>query len=91
MGGFNKFSKEEKSLYGGAKIFQKELEFQTKELKGPCMVFEKGDNLTLPKEEISLLSLGPKFCLYNKLVEENFEGAVEECMMKIKWDLMGEE
>ena len=36
------------------------------------------------------MRLGPKYCLYKRLNEEDFETDLEECVMKVKWDMLGE-
>ena len=38
-----------------------------------------------------MLKLGRKFCVLKTLNDEEFEAALEECIMKIKWDMMGDE
>ena len=47
--------------------------------------------VTLSKEEKLLLTLNPKFCEYNNINEENFEGELEQTILKYKWDQMGKE
>ena len=43
------------------------------------------------KDEKNFLRLGPKFCVMGCLSEEKFEVDIEECVAKLKWDVMGEE
>ena len=50
-----------------------------------------GERIKLDNNELEVLKLGPKFCLYVKLVDEDFETDLEESIMKIKWDLMGDD
>ena len=56
------------------------------------MIVENIDEtISLNNDEIEALKLGPKFCLFKNLTEEGFEADLEEAIMKIKWDLMGED
>ena len=50
-----------------------------------------GEMLTLGNEEKDLLRLAPKFCLMEDLNEEEFEADLEECILKIKWEIMSED
>ena len=47
--------------------------------------------IILSEDEMNALKLGPKFCVIGNISEENWEIAIEECIAKIKWDVMGEE
>ena len=51
----------------------------------------EGETIELSDDEYDLLRLGPKYCLYNKLNDEEFETDVEECLMKVKWDMMADD
>ena len=75
---------------GEPKIFVSE-EYEAEEIKKPVLVEGEGETIVLSADECEALMLGPKFCLYNNLGEEEFDAAVEESIMKVKWDLMGEE
>ena len=55
------------------------------------IVASMDEEISLNNEEIEVLKLGPKFCLLKNLTEEGFEADLEEAIMKIKWDLMGED
>ena len=77
-------------MMGEPKIFVSDV-FEAEEIKKPVLVEGEGESISLSEEECEALMLEPKFCLYNNLEEEEFETAVEECIMKVKWDLMGEE
>ena len=59
--------------------------------RDPVIVENTGETIVLSKDELELLRLGPKYCLFVNLTEENFETDVEEAVMKIKWDLMGDD
>ena len=63
-----------------------------KDTTDPAVVSGGGDmEVTLSKEEKLLLTLNPKFCEYNNINEENFEGELEQTILKYKWDQMGKE
>ena len=40
---------------------------------------------------MGLLTLGPKFCILNDLVEETFEKEIEECIVKLRWETTNDE
>ena len=60
-------------------------------MKGPVVVAREGEEIPLSKEEVSILSLGPKFCVLNNLNEEEFANNIEQAILKYKWDSMGDE
>ena len=51
----------------------------------------KDCKISITEEEKTLLKLGPKFCMLRNLIEEEFEADLEECFVKIKWAMMGDE
>ena len=56
------------------------------------MIVCRGDEeIHLSDEELDVLALGPKFCIFNNLNEETFERELEECIIKFRWEMMGEE
>ena len=59
-------------------------------MRDPAIVAKEGEEVTISKNEREFLKLGPKYCLYKRLNEENFETDLEECIMKVKWDMLGE-
>ena len=50
---------------------------------------DKDCKISITEEEKTLLKLGPKFCMLRNLIEEEFEADLEECIVKIKWDMIG--
>ena len=60
-------------------------------MKDPVIVLGEGEEIILSKEEREISKLGPKFCTYKNLLEEDFEADIEECILKIKWDMMSDE
>ena len=60
-------------------------------MKDPAVVMGEGEELRLTENEIDILRLGPKFCIFKNLCEEEFEADLEETIMKVKWDMMGDE
>ena len=61
------------------------------EIKEPVVVAGPSEEIILSENERAALKLGPKFCVYTRLSDEEFEVDVEECILKIKWDMMGED
>ena len=78
-------------MMGAPKIFTEEGVIKKEEIKNQVIVEGPGEVIKLDENERAALKLGPKFCMYNKLSDEEFEVDVEECILKIKWDLMGDE
>ena len=71
---------------GCPKIFVDDLE--PEEIKKPVIV---DPDIELNKEEMDVLSLGHKFCIFVNLTDESFEADMEEVIMKCKWDMMSED
>ena len=82
--------KEVVKLMGNPKILLDE-ELKPEEMRKPVVVLGEGEKIELNVDEVEVLSLGPKFCQYNNLVDEEFETDLEECLMKVKWDFMGDD
>ena len=74
-------------MMGKLKIFRND-DVETVEIKKPVVVEGLGENVELSVDEVELLKLGPKFCLYVDLKMEEFETDLEECLVKVKWDMM---
>ena len=79
-------SNEEYQKYGGARIFSEECELVAEDAKGPVLVCKEGEGISLSEDEVRFLSLGPKFNILKKLRLEDFEPALEEAIMKYKWE-----
>ena len=62
-----------------------------KAMKGPVVVSKDGENLVIDDDENEFLSLGPKFCIFNYLDEEEYANNLEQAILKYKWDKMGED
>ena len=71
---------------GNPRIFMCD-DIEADEVRNPVVVAGEGENVTLSMEEKAVLKLGPKFCLFKNLNIEEFEADVEECLVKVKWDL----
>ena len=84
-------TREEKKPMGDPSLFREDGNLMGEELRNPAVVMGEGEELSLTKEEKDILRLGPKFCVFKNLDEEEFEADLEETIMKIKWDMMGEE
>ena len=72
-------------------VFGEDELLKPEDVRKPVVVVRDGESIQLNEDEEQVLMLGPKFCLYVNLSEEELETNVEECIMKIKWDMMGEE
>ena len=83
--------KEVREIMGNPTIFDDKVIFGGDAVKPPVIVEGVGEDIVLSKAETEMLQLGPKFCLYKNLCEEEFEADVEECLMKVRWDLMGDD
>ena len=84
-------AKVDRLKYGGAKIFAEEYEHEKNEEYVPCLVrLDDEEEIKISDEEKDLLSLGPKFNVRNKLCEEMFLCEVEECVIKLRWEMMSE-
>jgi hypothetical protein len=77
--------------YSSVKVFVEGCELLTEELKGPVIVEREGFPINLSEGERALLTLGPKFCVYEKCSEEKFVTNVEICFLKYKWDKMSDD
>ena len=71
---------------GNPRMFVEEL--TPEDIRKPVII---NKDIELNDEEFEVLSLGQKFCLFVNLNDETFEADVEEVIMKVKWDMMGEE
>ena len=82
---------EDRMKYRGANIFDREYEFEDDEKHEPCIVCYEDENIVISDEEAELLALGPKYNIRNKLDEELFLCEIEECVIKLRWEMMGDE
>ena len=82
---------EDKNKYGGARIFSETCDMRSEPDLKPSIVLMEGEEIFLYENEVSVLALGPKFCILNKLCDETFERELEECIVKYRWEIMGEE
>ena len=64
---------------------------EPQEMREPTLVQGEGEGLSLSTNEKKVLALGPKYCVYSNLDEEMFSAEVEECIMKLRWDLMNDD
>ena len=74
-----------------AEIFKEPCNMRGNDDQDPVIVMRDGEELILNEDEMRVLSLGPKFCVYNNLCEETFERELEETIIKYRWELMGKE
>ena len=89
--GIEELKKEDRKKYGGANIFDLNPEWTKKDNKDPSVVCGNGKKLQMSDEEMALLRIGPKFNVMGKLCEERFEVELEQAIMKVKWEIMGNE
>ena len=83
-------SKEMTELVGKPRILDENVDVETRGAKDPIVVVREGEEIVLNEDEREALRLGPKFCVLNRLDDEEFEVDVEEMVMKLKWDMMGD-
>ena len=69
---------------GNPRIFGEDECVKAEDIRKPVIVENEGEKVTLSDDEAGALMLGPKFCLYNVLTEEEYETNLEECIMKLK-------
>ena len=77
-------------LIGRPRIFDENVNVETKGVKDPVIVVREGEEILLDDNEREALKLGSKFCVLSRLDDEEFEVDVEEMIMKLKWDMMGD-
>ena len=65
-------------MMGTPMMFNDDDKMTVEMVRDPIIVEGEKENIVLSEDERELLKLGPKFCLYNKLLEEDFETDVEE-------------
>ena len=87
----DELSEEDRSKYGEARIFREDYKLGNKEKYEPIIICEKDEEIKLNKDEVELLRLGPKFCVLNDLCGEKFEKEIEECIVKLRWEVMAED
>ena len=86
--GWEDLPKPWRTTMGNPRIFNDKEDLLKEDVKEPMVVKGMEEDLSLTDSEMELLKLGPKFCVYKNLSEEEFETDIEECIMKVKWDLM---
>ena len=84
----DELTKDEQEKYGMVEIFNNKVGLSKEKLREPEIV---GEGIVLSEEELNVLALGPKFCVRKKLSMEEFDTELEECIAKIRWEMMGEE
>ena len=53
------------------------------------MVGDEGQQLVINEDKRNTLRLGPKFCVMGRLNEENIRVELEQTIMKVKWEILG--
>ena len=74
-------------IMGRPKLFV-ENDVTVEKIKDPVIVEYNGETVELSEDEIAVLKLGPKFCVFTDLNMEEFETDLEESILKVKWDMM---
>ena len=65
-----------RDMMGAPKIFTEEGVIKKEEIKNQVIVEGPGEVIKLDENERAALKLGPKFCMYNKLSDEECRGRV---------------
>ena len=68
---FEGLCEEDKETYREARVFKDE-GVKPDEMRNPVVVCRRGESIQLSDDELSVLRLGPKFCVYANLDEEEF-------------------
>ena len=84
-------SESDQQRYGGAWIFDENKKWDKIEAVEPCVIRGEDKSMGLSDDERNLLKLGPKFCVLARLCDEEFEVELEQALMKVRWDMLGEE
>ena len=84
-------NEDDQMKYKDAKIFSMISDMRMEDDEEPTVVCLRDEDVVLSDDEKSVLALGPKFCVFNNLSEENFQREVEECVVKYRWELRREE
>ena len=85
-------NEDDKKTYGEAKIFcENEVEMTAQPSEEPMVVKFEDEEITINEDEKNFLKLGPKFCIFKNLTEEDFEVELEQAIVKYRWEVMGEE
>ena len=87
----DELNEEDRSKYGEAEIFCEDYKVGNEEKYEPIVICENEEVIKLNKDEVELLRLGPKFCVLNDLCGEKFEKEIEECIVKLRWEVMAED
>jgi hypothetical protein len=75
--------------YEDAKVFSEYEPFRPGDVRGPVIV---GDNISLlSRDEVAVLSRGPKFTVRRILDKERFLSELEKAFIKIRWSKRDEE
>ena len=82
---------DEVKKYESAKIFMEKCAIAAEAMKGPVIVAGDDELINLDDDETEFLSLGPKYCIFKNICEEEYENNVEQAILKYKWDIMGDE
>ena len=77
--------------YQECKIFMKACNMMAEQVKGPVLVEEEGKPIPFSENEKKALSLGPKFCVFEKEDLEEFLSGIEISLAKYKWDKINDD
>ena len=77
--------------YGECRVFKSDEVIVAEESSGPVIVCDEGEELSLSKNEWSVLARGPKFCVVRGCGEEDMRVELETAILKHKWDCMANE
>ena len=88
--GLDELEIEDQEMYWNASVFNED-DMRPMRMKNPVIVCGKNEEIKLNEDELSLLRLGPKFCEYTNLNDEDFEVEVEQAIVKFKCETMNED
>ena len=83
-------NEDDRMIYSEARIFSDD-SMTAQPSEEPMLVKFEDEEMSINEDEKNFLRLGPKFCVYKPLTEEDFEIELEQAIVKFRWEIMGEE
>ena len=90
-GKYAELCEDDRLVYKDVMMFSKDYVMVKEDEDDPMVVCEADEEIQLSEDEKDILRLGPKYCVLNKLSEEQFQREVEECIVKYRWELRNNE
>ena len=81
---------DDRMVYSVARVFSDD-SMTAQPSEEPMLVKFEDEEMSINEDEKNFLRLGPKFCIYKPLTEEEFEIELEQAIVMFRWEVMGEE